>query len=70
MGVACESVGEAGGPTEPHFLFCSQQAGETKESVGFVSANASFGDRKLFCRERFNCLRQVRLSTNFASKSW
>jgi len=41
--------------------------GETKESVGFVSANASFGDWKLFRRDRFKCLRRVPSRTNFAS---
>jgi hypothetical protein len=41
-------------------------AGETKESVEFVSANASFGDWKLFRHDRFKChCRGPR--TNFAS---
>jgi hypothetical protein len=42
-------------------------AGETKESVGFVSANASFGDWKLFRRDHFKCHCRVRPRTNFAS---
>jgi len=41
--------------------------GETKESVGFVSANASFGDWKLFRRDRFKWRCRVRPRTNFAS---
>jgi hypothetical protein len=35
-------------------------AGETKKSVGFVSANASFGDWKFFHRDRFKCHCRVR----------